>query len=331
MPALRPPTTTAAAGVAGVSVQSGVGVGGRFASGGTAASGSSGSGPGSLSCKPSTPTPTPTPTTTTTRVGRYEMIRTIGQGTFGKVKLARDVATGRTVAMKSILKKNVKTAKQMNSVQREVRLMKLLQHEHIVQVYETLETPDNIYIVMEHASGGELFDFIVTNGNTSEQTARHFFRQVVAAIDYCHKNSIIHRDLKPENLLLDDNGNIKIIDFGFGNTFHRDRTLDTYCGSPFYAAPEMVKGTPYIGPEVDIWSLGVILYALLNGRLPFDTKEMSVLYAMIAKGAYAPMQVSPAAENLIQMMLTVNPICRAKMHEIIDHPWTNIGYPHKVD
>ncbi|KAJ3329388.1 hypothetical protein HDU76_007993, partial [Blyttiomyces sp. JEL0837] len=163
-------------------------------------------------------------------------------------------------------------------------------------------------------------------------------------------NSIIHRDLKPENLLLDSKGDIKIIDFGFGNTFHRDRTLDTYCGyvvsftgdegflmlksyisSPFYAAPEMVKGTPYTGPEVDIWSMGVILYALLTGRLPFDSKDMATLYSLISKGEYAALSVSSAAENLIQTMLTVNPQERAKMQEIIDHPWTNVGYSRKVN
>ncbi|KAJ1569577.1 NUAK SNF1-like kinase 1 [Cladochytrium tenue] len=222
--------------------------------------------------------------------------------------------------MKSILKMNVKTVKQMNSVQREVRLMRLLKHPHIVEVLDTLETPDSIYIVMEYASGGELFDYIVSNVRTPEQTARHFFRQIISAIDYCHKN-----------LLLDAQGNIKIIDFGFGNTYHREKTLDTYCGSPFYAAPEMVNGTPYTGPEVDIWSIGVILYALLNGRLPFDSKDMPTLYTLISRGEYSPMEVSPAAENIIRIMLTVNPAQRAKMPDIIDHLWTNLGYSHKIE
>jgi len=138
------------------------------------------------------------------------------------------------------------------------------------------------------------------------------------------KNSVIHRDLKPENLLLDKFRNIKIIDFGFGNTFHRDRTLDTYCGSPFYAAPEMIKGVRYVGPEVDIWSLGVILFALLSGRLPFDAQTMPGLYEKISKGEYTiPHQISNDAAHLISRMLTVNPKKRATLDEVIHHRWTN--------
>ncbi|KAJ3195138.1 NUAK SNF1-like kinase 1, partial [Entophlyctis luteolus] len=186
------------------------------------------------------------------RVGNYLLTETIGEGTFGKVKLSVDIRSGEKLAIKVIQKSKIKTAKQMNSVQREVRLMKLLKHPHIVEVKETLENKEQIFLVMELASGGELFDYIAQQCHQDEDMARLYFRQVVSAISYCHQNSIIHRDLKPENLLLDKDGNIKIIDFGFGNTFHRDRTLDTFCGSPYYAAPEMVKGIPYTGPEVDI-------------------------------------------------------------------------------
>eukprot|EP00158_Paraphelidium_tribonemae_P005913 Partr_v1_DN27587_c0_g1_i2_m30046 putative serine threonine-protein kinase len=151
---------------------------------------------------------------------------------------------------------------------------------------------------------------------------KKFFRQILSAVEYCHQNSVIHRDLKPENLLLDDYGNIKIIDFGFGNTFHRDRLLDTYCGSPFYAAPEMIQGIRYIGPEVDVWSLGVILYALLSGRLPFDATSMNELYEKIAKGKYTcPAHFSPGAINLISIMLKTDPKKRATLEKIRSHPW----------
>lgn len=257
-------------------------------------------------------------------VGDYVFIRTLGQGTFGKVKLAEHRITGQQVAIKIIEKASVKTVKQRNSVQREVRLMKLLNHSHIVSVLNIVENTQRIFIVMEYAAGGELFKYIVNHGLIKEREARHFFRQILSAIDYCHRNSIIHRDLKPENLLLDKNNNIKIIDFGFANTFHRERTLDTYCGSPFYAAPEMIRGIRYIGPEADIWSLGVILFVLLSGRLPFSAGTVGELYDCISKGSYeTPNHFSKDAAQLIARMLCVNPKERATLEEVLNHPWVN--------
>ncbi|KAJ3193097.1 NAD-dependent protein lipoamidase sirtuin-4 [Irineochytrium annulatum] len=251
------------------------------------------------------------------RVHEYFLLQTIGKGTFGKVKLAEHYLTKERYAVKSILKSNVKTMKQMNSVQREIRLMKLLYHPHIIEVKETLEDLKQIFLVMEYASGGDLYDYIKRNKPLSEDTCRHFFRQIISAVDYCHQNSVIHRDLKPENCLIDEHGNIKIIDFGFGNTFHRDRTLDTYCGSPYYAAPEMIRGTPYVGPEVDI------------GALPFDHSDQPAMYSLILKGAYSPLiGVSQDVKNLIARILTVDPIRRAKMQEIMRHVWTNLKYSH---
>ncbi|KAI8807921.1 kinase-like domain-containing protein [Cladochytrium replicatum] len=255
------------------------------------------------------------------RVGEYILKKTIGQGTFGKVKLAEHIHTREKVAVKIIEKANVKTAKQRNSVQREVRLMRLLHHPHIVEVMDILENDTHIFMIMEYAQGGELFDYIVNRGKLSEKESRHFFRQILSAVGYCHSNSVIHRDLKPENLLLTQDNNIKIIDFGFGNTFHRDKTLDTYCGSPFYAAPEMIKGVRYMGPEVDIWSLGVILYALLEGKLPFDANSMTELYERISKGVYdTPPGFSQGAAHLISRMLTVDSNARAKLEEVLFHP-----------
>ncbi|KAI3644844.1 hypothetical protein MP228_011008 [Amoeboaphelidium protococcarum] len=262
------------------------------------------------------------------RVGDYVFLKTLGKGTFGKVKLAEHAVTRQKVAIKIMEKSNIKTQKQKISVDREVRLMKLLNHPHIVGAIDVYETKTHLFIVMEHADGGELFDYIVKNNQVKELEARRFFRQLISAVDYCHKNSIIHRDLKPENLLLDSNKNIKLIDFGFGNTFHKDRLLETYCGSPFYAAPEMIQGIRYIGPEVDVWSMGVILYAMLSGRLPFDAPTMNELYEKIARGKYAvPPQFSQDAIHLISRMLTVDPKKRITLAEIKQHPWVNCGFP----
>lgn len=190
-----------------------------------------------------------------------------------------------------------------------------------------METQDCIYIVMEYATGGELFDYIVAHKRVKEKEARSFFRQVISAVDYCHQNAVIHRDLKPENLLLDQTKNIKIIDFGFGNTYKSDGLLDTFCGSPFYAAPEMILGKRYEGPEVDMWSLGVILFALLCGHLPFDDENMKELYKKIAHGTYTIPEYVPApCRQLIQRMITVDPRKRATLEEVKHHSWVVEGY-----
>jgi len=268
--------------------------------------------------------PTPVPAMCSDlHVGKYTIKKELGSGTFGKVKLGEDPITKELVAIKVIDKANIQNPKQKTSVDREIRLMKLLRHPCIVGVNDVLESASHYYVIMEHASGGELFDYIIKKGSLKEKEARTFFQQIVSAVEYCHKNSVIHRDLKPENLLLDNKNNLKLIDFGFGNTFHKDRLLDTYCGSPFYAAPEMIQGIRYTGPEVDVWSMGVILFALLSGRLPFDAKTMGDLYKKIAKGLFrCPSIIPPEARKLIQRMLTVDRATRATLDEVRDHPWT---------
>ncbi|KAI9366096.1 kinase-like domain-containing protein [Zopfochytrium polystomum] len=221
------------------------------------------------------------------QIGNYRLDKTIGQGTYGKVKLGVNITNGEKVAIKVIEKGQIQSQKQVARLQREIRFLKLLHHPHIVKVHDVIETSEFIYIVMEYAAGGELFDYIVAHKRVKEKEARSFFRMVLSAVDYCHKNAVIHRDLKPENLLLDESKRIKIIDFGFGNNYTLDGLLDTFCGSPFYAAPEMILGKKYEGPEVDMWSLGVILFALLCGHLPFDDDNMRELYKKIASGSYA--------------------------------------------
>ncbi|TPX59804.1 hypothetical protein PhCBS80983_g02175, partial [Powellomyces hirtus] len=258
---------------------------------------------------------------------RWRIDRTIGQGTYGKVRLGIDPNTGEKVAIKIIEKAALSLPKQINRLQREIRFLRLLHHPHIVKVYDVIETPRFIHIIMEYASGGELFDYIVAHKRVKEREARSFFRQVLSAVDYCHKNAVIHRDLKPENLLLDETKTIKIIDFGFGNNFTVEGLLDTFCGSPFYAAPEMILGKKYEGPEVDMWSLGVILFALLCGHLPFDDENMKELYRKIANGSYTcPDHVMPSARHLISRLITVDPKRRATLPEVMSHPWVNEGY-----
>jgi len=275
--------------------------------------------------KPSGPITGPTIMTTDTnsaQIGPYRIKKDLGEGTFGQVKLGQHVETGQFVAIKLMHKASAKTAKQKVSVQREVRLMKLLAHPHIVGVIDVFETSDLYIVIMEHASGGELFEYIQNRGHVKDKEARKFFNQLISAMDYCHENSVLHRDLKPENLLLDKDKNIKIIDFGFGNTFHADRFLETFCGSPFYAAPEMISGKPYHGPEVDVWSMGVILFALLAGRVPFEAKTMPELYAKIKKGEYENSQYfSTSARHLLKGMLTVNPKERLTLRQVKQHPW----------
>jgi serine/threonine protein kinase len=262
-------------------------------------------------------------------VGDYRLEKTIGQGTYGKVKLGIHMKTNEKVAVKIIEKSQLQSQKQIARLQREIRFLKLLYHPHIVKVYDVIETTECIYIVMEYAVGGELFDYIVAHKRVKEKEARAFFRMVLSAVDYCHKNSVIHRDLKPENLLLDETKSIKIIDFGFGNTYIENGYLDTFCGSPFYAAPEMILGKKYEGPEVDMWSLGVILFALLCGHLPFDDANMKELYKKIASGTYTvPDYLMPDARHLISRLITVDPHKRATLDEVMHHRWVNEGYSH---
>lgn len=176
-------------------------------------------------------------------------------------------------------------------------------------------------MVLEYA-GGELFDHIVQHGRMSEAEARRFFQQMLCAVEYCHRHKIVHRDLKPENLLLDDNLNVKIADFGLSNIMTDGNFLKTSCGSPNYAAPEVIGGKLYAGPEVDVWSCGIILYVLLVGRLPFDDEHIPSLFAKIARGTYSiPPWMPSAAANLIKKMLVVNPVQRATIEEIRQDPW----------
>ena len=202
--------------------------------------------------------------------------------------------------------------------------MKLLNHPHIVKLYEVIDTPDELYLIMEYVKGGEIFDYLVAHGKMKEDVAKKHFRQIVSAVDHCHNLKIIHRDLKAENILLDDKMNVKVADFGFSTQFRDDSKLNTWCGSPPYACPELYLGQEYFGPEVDVWSLGVILYVLVCGSLPFDGSSLPKLRAKILSGKFkAPYHMSKECESVIRKMIVVEPTMRISLASLKEDPWLN--------
>ncbi|XP_076029278.1 MAP/microtubule affinity-regulating kinase 3-like isoform X33 [Oratosquilla oratoria] len=262
----------------------------------------------------------------TEEIGKYRLLKTIGKGNFAKVKLAKHIPTGKEVAIKIIDKTQLNPGS-LQKLFREVRIMKILDHPNIVKLFQVIETDKTLYLVMEYASGGEVFDYLVFHGRMKEKEARAKFRQIVSAVQYCHQKKIIHRDLKAENLLLDSEMVIKIADFGFSNEFTPGNKLDTFCGSPPYAAPELFQGKKYDGPEVDVWSLGVILYTLVSGSLPFDGSNLKELRERVLRGKYRiPFYMSTDCENLLKKFLVLNPARRASLETIMKDRWMNIGY-----
>ncbi|KAG9336592.1 hypothetical protein JZ751_002939 [Albula glossodonta] len=198
--------------------------------------------------------------------------------------------------------------------------------ENTMKLFEVIETEKTLYLIMEYASGGEVFDYLVAHGRMKEKEARAKFRQIVSAVQYCHQKRIVHRDLKAENLLLDADMNIKIADFGFSNEFTLGNKLDTFCGSPPYAAPELFQGKKYDGPEVDVWSLGVILYTLVSGSLPFDGQNLKELRERVLRGKYRiPFYMSTDCENLLKRFLVLNPAKRGTLEQIMKDRWINAG------
>lgn len=264
------------------------------------------------------------------KVGKYRVVRTIGKGNFAKVKLAVHVLTGKEVAVKVVDKARL-NASGLIKLFREVRILKMLDHPNIVKLLEVIETDAHLFLVMEYCAGGEVFDYLVSHGRMKERDARKKFRQILSAVDYCHQHHVIHRDLKAENLLLDSSLNVKIADFGFSNEYHPGGRLETFCGSPPYAAPELFQGRKYEGPEVDIWSLGVILYTLVSGMLPFDGQNLRELREAVLRGKFrVPFYMSTECEALIRRMLVLNPSKRASMKSIMEDKWTNLECNEKL-
>ncbi|TIB34548.1 hypothetical protein E3P84_01761 [Wallemia ichthyophaga] len=261
------------------------------------------------------------------KIGQYQVLQTLGTGSFGKVKLAVHALTGHKVAMKILNKRKIHSLDISSRVKREIQYLKLLRHPHIIKLYEVISTPTDIIMVMEYA-GNELFNYIVERGRMPEDEARRFFQQIICAVEYCHRHSIVHRDLKPENLLLDDFNMVKIADFGLSNIMTDGDFLKTSCGSPNYAAPEVISGKLYAGPEIDIWSCGVILYVMLCGRLPFDDEFIPNLFKKINGGVYhLPSYLSQETKSLLTQMLIVDPVKRITIPEIRDLPWFKVSLP----
>lgn len=263
------------------------------------------------------------------RVGKYEIGTTLGQGSFGKVKLATNTETGQQVAIKILDKEKIQKQNMGAQIKKEISIMKMVKHSFVVKLYEVLASRSKIFIVLELVTGGELFDKIVRHGRFDEKMARFYFRQLVRGVKYCHKAGVCHRDLKPENLLLDADGNLKISDFGLsalytGSTDDNSRAtlLHTTCGTPNYVAPEVLNDKGYDGRAADVWSMGVILYVLLAGYLPFDEPIMSALFRKIQKADFEyPAWFSPQIRSLLDKILVTNPKKRLTLEQIEADPW----------
>ncbi|XP_044126746.1 maternal embryonic leucine zipper kinase-like [Bufo gargarizans] len=257
----------------------------------------------------------------------YQLHETIGTGGFAKVKLGTHLLTGEKVAIKIMDKESLRD--DLPRVKTEIEAMKNLSHQHVCRLYHVIETSKKIFMILEYCPGGELFDYIIAKDRLTEDEARVFFRQIVSAVAYIHSQGYAHRDLKPENLLIDEDQNLKLIDFGLcakpkgGMDYH----LMTCCGSPAYAAPELIQGKAYIGSEADIWSMGVLMYALMCGYLPFDDDNVMALYKKIMRGKYEiPKWLSPGSVLLLSQMLQVDPKKRISVKHLLRHPWLMPGY-----
>uniref|UniRef100_A0A673G078 Serine/threonine-protein kinase BRSK2-like n=1 Tax=Sinocyclocheilus rhinocerous TaxID=307959 RepID=A0A673G078_9TELE len=240
-------------------------------------------------------------------VGPYRLEKTLGKGQTGLVKLGIHCITGQKVAIKIVNREKLSESVLMK-VEREIAILKLIEHPHVLKLYDVYENNKYLYLVLEHVSGGELFDYLVKKGRLTPKEARKFFRQIISALDFCHSHSICHRDLKPENLLLDEKNNIRIADFGMASLQVGDSLLETSCGSPHYACPEVIRGEKYDGRRADVWSCGVILFALLVGALPFDHDNLRQLLEKVKSGVFhMPHFIPPDCQALLRGMIEVNP------------------------
>uniref|UniRef100_A0A8C1WWR7 Si:dkey-16p21.7 n=1 Tax=Cyprinus carpio TaxID=7962 RepID=A0A8C1WWR7_CYPCA len=243
----------------------------------------------------------------------------------GLVKLGVHCITGQKVAIKIVNREKLSESVLMK-VEREIAILKLIEHPHVLKLHDVYENNKYLYLVLEHVSGGELFDYLVKKGRLTPKEARKFFRQIISALDFCHSHSICHRDLKPENLLLDEKNNIRIADFGMASLQVGDSLLETSCGSPHYACPEVIRGEKYDGRRADVWSCGVILFALLVGALPFDHDNLRQLLEKVKSGVFhMPHFIPPDCQALLRGMIEVNPEKRFTLEEIQKHPWYQGG------
>ncbi|KAG9229165.1 serine/threonine protein kinase-like protein Kin1 [Amylocarpus encephaloides] len=279
-------------------------------------------------------------TTIPAQTGNWVLGKTIGAGSMGKVKLARRPEGGEQVAVKIVPRGSTEDGHNQSRADREradhskevrtareAAIVTLLDHPYICGMRDVVRTTYHWYMLFEYVNGGQMLDYIISHGRLKEKQARKFSRQIASALDYCHRNSIAHRDLKIENILISKTGDIKIIDFGLSNLFAPRNHLKTFCGSLYFAAPELLQAKAYTGPEVDVWSFGIVLYVLVCGKVPFDDQSMPALHAKIKKGLVDyPNWLSPECRNLISRMLVTDPKQRASLQEIMNHPWMIKGF-----
>ena len=259
-------------------------------------------------------------------IGDYILKHTIGKGTFSRVKLGINKNTGEKVAIKILDKKKIVEKSDLERILREMKMLSELDNEHIIKIFQIYENENHYLIIMEYCEGGELFNYIVDKQRLSENESAYFYYQIIEGVEYIHSQGIAHRDLKPENLLLDKNKKIKIIDFGLSNYFDGVQKLETPCGSPCYASPEMVGGNKYNGFFIDIWATGIILFAMLCGYLPFEDDNNDVLFKQILGGKIAyPKHLSEVSKDLLKKIIETNPEKRIKIEEIKTHPFYLMG------
>ncbi|TCD67958.1 hypothetical protein EIP91_011759 [Steccherinum ochraceum] len=291
-------------------------------------------------------------------IGLWKIGRTIGKGSsgayranslkcithalLGRVRIARHSKTGQYAAVKIVSKNALLNSRLsmrnlgeeaeriLHSIEREIVIMKLIEHPNIMRLYDVWETSSELYLILEYVEGGELFEYLCNKGRLSTPEALGYFQQIITAVNYCHRFNIAHRDLKPENLLLDANMNIKVADFGMAIWQGKTDLLQTACGSPHYAAPEVIMGRAYNGTSSDVWSCGVILFALLAGRLPFDDEDLPTLLDKVKLGTFTmPTDIDPAAQSLISRMLEKDVQKRITIPEILTHPFYT-KFPPKI-
>ncbi|XP_027345151.1 CBL-interacting serine/threonine-protein kinase 12-like isoform X8 [Abrus precatorius] len=262
-------------------------------------------------------------------MGRYELGKLLGQGTFAKVYHARNLKTGEGVAIKIINKEKILKGGLVSHIKREISILRRVRHPNIVQLFEVMATKTKIYFVMEYVRGGELFNK-VAKGRLKEHVARNYFQQLISAVEFCHARGVYHRDLKPENLLLDENGNLKVSDFGLSavsDQIRQDGLFHTFCGTPAYVAPEVLARKGYDGAKVDIWSCGVVLFVLMAGYLPFHDRNVMAMYKKIYKGEFrCPRWFSGELISLLSRLLDTNPETRFSIPEIMENQWFKKGF-----
>ena len=257
-----------------------------------------------------------------TTIDYYKFVKLVGKGAFGKVTLGVHKLTGKKVAIKTIEKSYMKDDFSRKKVLQEVYILKKIQHSNVIRLLEVFESSKHLLIVMEYSDGGDLLKYVKTNGRLNEERARIYFKNIAIGLAHCHCRSVLHRDIKLDNILLDSHGGVKICDFGVSKILKKDQMVKEQCGTPAYIAPEVIGNLGYVGYSVDVWSLGVLLYAMLCGTVPFKAPNMKDLHKVINRGEFSfPCNVSQEAEDLVRSMLMQSPDDRLCIPEILNHPW----------